>query len=95
MGLKHPGSKTRFGNFVTGTIIICESAGDLVKVCEGDALQAERAQAESNLFPQAMNGIAYPGAIRLVSVWFLCMLGSLSSWFALIRLGIWILSKFK
>jgi hypothetical protein len=95
MWLKHPGSKTRFGNFETGTIITCESADHLVKLCESDASQAERAAAESNLFPQALNGMADPGAIRLVSVWFLCMVGSLSSWFALIRLGIWIFSKFR
>ena len=92
--LQDPGSTAPSGNF-GGTIAPCDSADHLVKPCERNAFQAEGAEAESCLFPQALNQTADTRPIRLVSVWFLCMLGSLSSWFALIRLGIWIFSKFK
>jgi len=94
MRLKDPGSITPSGNF-SGTIATCESADHLVKLCERNAFQVERAEAESYLFPEAMNETADIGPVRLVSVWFLSVLGSLIIWFAVIRLGIWIFSKFK
>ena len=92
--LNDHGSTAPSANF-GDTIAPCDSADHLVKPWERNAFQAEGAEAESCLFPQAMNETADTRPIRLVSVWFLCMLGSLSSWFALIRLGIWIFSKFS
>ena len=40
-----------------------------------------------------MNGINQPPPVRLLSVWFLSILGSLSSWYGLIRAGVWIASE--
>ena len=92
--LKDPGSTTSSANF-GGTIVTCDSADHLVKLCERNAFQVDRAEAESYLLPQSMNETADTGPIKLVSGWFLFILGSLSSWFALICLGIWMFSKFK
>ena len=94
MYLKDPAPTTASDNS-GGTIATCESADHLLELCERDAFQAEGAETESYLFPEAMNETADMGPIRLLSVWFLYMLASLSSWYALIRLGIWIFSKFK
>ncbi len=40
-----------------------------------------------------MKDINQPSPLRLLSVWLLCILGSLSSWYGVIRLGVWIFSE--
>jgi len=40
-----------------------------------------------------MKEITRPPPVRLLSVWFLSILGSLSSWYGLIRVGVWISSE--
>ena len=40
-----------------------------------------------------MKDITGPSPLRLLSVWLLCILGSLSSWYGVIRLGVWIFSE--
>jgi hypothetical protein len=40
-----------------------------------------------------MKDINQPSPLRLLSVWLLCVLGSLSSWYGVIRLGVWIFSE--
>jgi len=49
---KHPAAKARFANFGTGVIVTCDSGNHLVRLCEREQFEAERAEAQSNLFPK-------------------------------------------
>jgi hypothetical protein len=53
---KHTEGKTSFGNFGTGVIVTCKSGNHLVRMCEREPFEAERAEAIIMLYPATQRG---------------------------------------